>query len=91
MRTITIVLIVLFAFVSIFFGVILIKKAVDAKETNPAGIIDTGTGAEETSVSSTSSAESTPESIVEETSAETTPETLSENIEKIEICLDGNK
>src|SRR4030042_6471674 len=92
MKTITIILIVLFAFVSIFFGVILLKKALNAKETTPAGIIDTGT--EETSVSATSSVESvesTSESIVEETSAETTPETLSENIERIEIYLDGNK
>jgi len=89
MRTITVILIVLFAFVSIFFGVILIKKAINAKESTPAGIIDTGT--EEASVAATSSVQSTSESTVEETSAETTPETLSENIEKIEIYLDGNK
>ena len=67
MKTITIILIVLFAFVSIFFGVILIKKALNAKETTPAGIIDTGT--EETSVAATST--------VEETGAETTTGTLS--------------
>ena len=52
MRTITIILIVLFAFVSIFFGVILIKKALNAKETAPVGIIDTGT--EENTVDATS-------------------------------------
>lgn len=89
MRTITIILIVLFAFVSIFFGVILIKKALNAKETTPGGIIDTG--AEESSVSATSSVQGTSESTSEETSVQTTPETLSENIEKIEIYLDGNK
>ena len=89
MKTITLILIILFAFVSIFFGVILIKKALNAKETTPAIIIDTGT--EETSVAATSSVQSTSESIAQETSAETTPETLSENIEKIEIYLDGNK
>ena len=88
MRTITIILIVLFAFVSIFFGVILIKTVINAKETSPGGIIDTGT--EETTVDATSF-ESTSESTVEETGAETTPETISENIEKIEIYLDGNK
>ncbi|MBU4450947.1 MAG: DUF5050 domain-containing protein [Actinobacteria bacterium] len=79
MKTITIILIVLFAFVSIFFGVILIKKVLNAKETTPAVIIDT------------SSVQSTSESIVEEKGAETAPGTLSENIEKIEIYLDGNK
>ena len=89
MKTITIILIVLFAFVSIFFGVILARKALNSKETTPAGIIDTGT--EETSVAATSSVQSTPESIAQGTSAETTPGTLSENIEKIEIYLDGNK
>ncbi|MCL4417308.1 MAG: hypothetical protein M1365_11525 [Actinobacteria bacterium] len=89
MRIITIILIVLFAFVSIFFGVILIKKAINAKGTAPAGAIDTGIG--ETSAASTSSVSGTSESAVEATSAETTPETLSENIEKIEIYLDGDK
>lgn len=89
MRTITIILIVLFAFVSIFFGVILARKALNAKETTPAGIIDIGT--EETTVAATSSVQSTPESMAQGTSAETTPGTLSENIEKIEIYLDGNK
>ena len=89
MRTITIILIVLFAFVGIFFGVILARKALNAKETTPAGIIDIGT--EETTVAATSSVQSTPESMAQGTSAETTPGTLSENIEKIEIYLDGNK
>jgi TolB protein len=89
MKIITIILIVLLAFVSIFFGVILIKKAINAREITPVGAIDTGT--KETSASDTTSIQGTSESAAEETSTETTPETLSENIEKIEIYLDGNK
>ena len=58
MRTITIILIVLFAFVSIFFGVILLKRALNAKETTPAVIIDTGT--KETSVAACSQCDCAP-------------------------------
>ncbi len=88
MKTITIILIVLFAFVSIFFGVILIRQASNAKDSTSTGVIGTDTGE---TTAETTSFESTSESAAEGTGTETTPETLSENIEEIEIYLDGNK
>jgi TolB protein len=85
MKTITIILIVLFAGVSIFFGVLLIKNMTGGKDAATA----------ETIVSPVITSETVPEdTALSETVEETTEETYAptdENIREIEIYLDGDR
>jgi len=85
MKTIIIILIVLFAGVSIFFGVLLIKNMNGGKDAATA----------ETIVSPVITSETVPEdTALPETVEETTEETYAptdENIREIEIYLDGDR
>ena len=107
MKTITIILIALFLSVTIFFGVVLIKKSVNDKkisslETDTASQTNPGTGLSEFTQSGSSSSvdnsgtaaaseTSTTASQTSGTAAETTAAVLSDKVEDIEIYLDGDK
>lgn len=87
MKTITTILVVLFLFVSIFFGVVLIKKLTQDKIASETTTIIT----EETTIGEETYSSETGETVVETTAIETSETTLEvsdENIRNIEIYLD---
>ncbi len=84
MKTIIIILVVLFAFVSIFFTVMLVKSVTSGKQKEDTPV-ETAAETEEppeTSAQTLETAEQTPEE---------TGDQSSENIEKIEMFLDGDR
>ena len=102
MKTVTIILIVLFLSVSIFFGIVLIKKSVNDKKLSnletgniAETIFDNGVSkiTQESSPSSSdnSLASSTLETSDTSTTEQTTAAPLSDNVKDIEIYLDGEK
>jgi Tol biopolymer transport system component len=107
MKTITIILIALFLSVSIFLGVVLVKKSVNDKKIADLETGDIGQTLSDTGVSkitqdgSSSSTDNTGASTASETSdtgaqtsdtaAETTAAPLSDKVEDIQIYLDGDK
>jgi Tol biopolymer transport system component len=107
MKTITIILIALFLSVTIFFGVVLIKKSANDKkisslETDNTGQTIPGTGSSfstqnissstaDNSGTAASSETSNTSSQATDTASETTAAPLSEKVEDIQIYLDGDK
>jgi Tol biopolymer transport system component len=106
MKTITIILIALFLSVTIFFGVVLIKKSANDKKIssletgnssqtlsdNGAGeFTQDGSSSSTENSGTTASSETTDTSQTSGTAAETTAAPLSEKVEDIEIYLDGDK
>lgn len=107
MKTLTIILIVLFLSVIIFFGVVIIKNSVNDKkisnlETDNIGQTNSDTGVSEitqdgSSLSSNNTGNSLSSETAEtgiqtsDTATETTAAPLSDKVENIEIYLDGEK
>ncbi len=102
MKTITIILIALFLSVTIFFGVVLIKKSANDKKISSLEtgnisqtIPDTGlsefTQSGSSSGTAAASETSTTASQTSVTAAETTAAVLSDKVEDIKIYLDGDK
>jgi len=87
MKTITIILIVLFVIVSFFFGIVLIRKLIQDKITSKITVAEETA---ETELSSAATSETTAETTAPETS-EITYESTDESIRNIEIYLDGDK
>ncbi|MBN1298775.1 MAG: PD40 domain-containing protein [Actinobacteria bacterium] len=83
MKTIIIILSALFIIAVIFFGIILIRQAIPRNEEASGSVFET-----------TEEAETTMPAITEQTAEETTAETedvTDENINKIELYLDGDR
>jgi Tol biopolymer transport system component len=107
MKTITIILIALFLSVSIFLGVVLVKKSVNDKKTASLESGDIGQTLSDTGISkitqggspsstdntetSTGSETAEPGAQTSDTAAETTAAPLSDKVEDIQIYLDGDK
>ncbi|MBM3708793.1 MAG: hypothetical protein FJW61_00020 [Actinobacteria bacterium] len=86
MKTITIILIALLAIVTIFFGVVAVKKVALDRTSKTTGVEET-TGTE---LSTTDTSQTTAETTTPETS-EITYESTDESIRNIEIYLDGDR